>query len=145
MHPALRKGPLFTKNPSIFHFFHKKHFPLKKHPPHFISCLRACLQTSWSRLPAYIHADAVNARSSAELVRSAVDALDAVTKTLPDPVHDRLVHARLSDDGGGDTARDRVGTVRPSLSEEERQRRRPEEPRRRSVTSSRRHGNPDAL
>ena len=50
MHPALRKGPLFTKNtPPIFHFFNKKntpistflpkkpifHFFYKKHPPPF--------------------------------------------------------------------------------------------------------------
>ena len=63
MHPALRKGPLFTKKPhsplflqkkhphvplfykAIFHFFTKKpaifHFFTKKHP-HFISCLWAC-------------------------------------------------------------------------------------------------------
>jgi len=33
MHPALTKGPLFTKHP---------HFPLfTKNTPHFISCLRA--------------------------------------------------------------------------------------------------------
>ena len=35
MHPALRKGSLFTK----------KHFPLflpKNTPPHFVSCLQAC-------------------------------------------------------------------------------------------------------
>ena len=38
MHPALRKGPLFTK--------HTPHFPLLKNTPHFISCLRACFYTS---------------------------------------------------------------------------------------------------
>ena len=64
MHPALRKGPLFTKKP-ILHFFYKKNIPMfhfftkpfstfftKKTPPpfsifftkntHFISCLWAC-------------------------------------------------------------------------------------------------------
>ena len=35
MHHALRKGPLFTKTPSFSTFFTK--------PPHFISCLRACV------------------------------------------------------------------------------------------------------
>ena len=50
MHPALRKGPLFTKHPQFSTFFYKKNpkpnFPFftKKHP-HFISCLRACSVT----------------------------------------------------------------------------------------------------
>ena len=58
MHPALRKGQLFTKKNThpIFHFFTKKTTPIfhffTKHPyfplfftkitPHFISCLRPC-------------------------------------------------------------------------------------------------------
>ena len=60
MHPALRKGPLFyKKNTPIFHFLLQKaplnlplfftkntpspifHFFAKKHPPHFIFCIRA--------------------------------------------------------------------------------------------------------
>jgi len=58
MHPALRKGPLFTKKtPHVFHFLQEHlHFPLffnktppfstflQKAPPHFISCLRACIR-----------------------------------------------------------------------------------------------------
>ena len=36
MHPALRKGPLFTKHPPFSTLFDKK-----TPPPHFISCLRA--------------------------------------------------------------------------------------------------------
>jgi len=65
MHPALKKGPLFTKKHiCIFHFFYKKthfHFFLQKTPPifqffftkktpsHFISCLWAGL------LPGILH------------------------------------------------------------------------------------------
>ena len=71
MHTALRKGPLFTKkNPfstflqnTPFSTFYKNtpiyHFFTKKTPPHFISCLRAWLEsisspTEGKRVACYI-------------------------------------------------------------------------------------------
>jgi len=48
MHPALRKGPLFYKKHPHFPLFTNSTFT--KHPPHFISCLRAWhgMMARWS-------------------------------------------------------------------------------------------------